>query len=321
MALIDILMPARNAEPFLVEAVGSILAQSFTDWRLIAVDDQSSDGTWGMLCTFGKGDDRILPLKNEGTGIARALNTALIHSSAPFLARMDADDTSDPIRLERILELLNRNPHVGVAGSRVRVFPPDMVSPNMERYITWQNSLLTPQQMRRERYVESTLTHASAAFRREVLMETEGWREGLFPEDLDLWLRLHRTGVTFVKHPEVLYLWREHGQRETRNSQRCTPAAFHLCKRVHLSEELKDRDFSKLVVLGSQEARNRWTRDLEEKGFEVASLAWRPGEPIPTQAYKTDFILAAFGVPRVREKAREELNELGDEEDRWLFVG
>jgi hypothetical protein len=191
----------------------------------------------------------------------------------------------------------------------------------MRRYIRWQNTLLTTAQIRRERYVESTLTHATAIFRRDVLLEAGGWREGPFPEDLDLWLRLHGQGRTFVKHPEVLYRWREHGQRETRSSNRCTPEAFHLCKVMHLAKELKCRDLSRLAVLGPARTRTRWTKSLRERGFDVRSFSWKPGESIPDQAVGESFILAAFGVPGVREKAREVLNKLGEEEERWLFVG
>jgi len=321
MALIDILMPVRNAAPFLAESVGSVFAQSFTDWRLIAVDDRSNDNTWRILCDFGTRDERILPLKNEGSGIVRALNTALSHSRAPFLARMDADDISKTHRMGKLLARMDREPAAGVAGSRVTVFPPETVTPNMGRYLSWQNSLLTKKQIRRERYVESTLTHATAMFHRQVLMKAEGWREGAFPEDLDLWLRLHRAGVTFIKHPEVLYLWREHRARETRTSDRCSPEAFHRCKVTHLSAELRERGIARTTIVGPVETVGRWGRSMEDEGFEVNTLPWSPVKPIPEEASGADFILAAFGVPEVRRKAREKLKTVGDEEDQWLFVG
>lgn len=321
MALVDILMPVRDGEPYLVEALQSVLVQTFPDWRLVAVDDRSRDGTWEILCAFSTRDERILSLKNEGSGIVGALNTALVHSRAPYIARMDADDISGPHRLENLLNLLGDEPSAGVAGSAVALFPSKAVTPNMERYIGWQNSLLTPDQIRRERYVESTVTHATAMFRREILTDAEGWREGPFPEDLDLWLRLHRAGVNLIKHPEELYSWREHEARETRNSERCTPEAFHRCKLFHLAGELKDRHIKKLAVLGPTEARERWTRSLAEKGFQVTSIAWKPGNPLQEQVFYADFILTAFGVPGVRNRAREILKKIGQEEDKWLFVG
>jgi glycosyltransferase involved in cell wall biosynthesis len=321
MSVVDILMPVRNGEPFLVEAMESLLAQTFTDWRLITVDDRSDDNTWEILCTYSKRDERFLCLKNQGAGIVRALNTALAYSRAPFLARMDADDVSDPFRLEKLLRLLDSEPDASVGGSRVNAFPQDGLTPNMRRYIRWQNSLLTPSQIRRERYVESTLTHATAMFRKDVLIKDGGWREGPFPEDLDLWLRLHREKVKFIKHPEILYMWREHGQRETRSSERCTPEAFHLCRVMHLTEEMKNRNIARIAVIGPVGARSRWSRSLKERGFDVTPFAWKPGEPVPDRSLEDNFILAAFGVPNVRAKAREELNQLGQEEERWLFVG
>jgi GT2 family glycosyltransferase len=321
MALVDILMPARNADPFLAEALGSILAQTFNDWRLIAVDDRSEDSTWGMLCNFGKGDERILALKNEGAGIVQALNTSLAHSRAPYLVRMDADDISETRRLERLLQCFKDKPEAGVVGSRVAVFPPENVTSNMSRYIDWQNSLITSNQIHRERYVESTMTHATAMFRREVLTASEGWRDGSYPEDLDLWLRLHRSGVTFVKQPEVLYLWREHPDRETRSSERCSPEAFHRCKVAHLSAELRERGIARTTILGPSETCSRWHKSMDKEHFEVQSHVWTPGDELPDRAFDTGFVLAAFGVPEVRERARKQLKEFGDEEKSWLFVG
>jgi glycosyltransferase involved in cell wall biosynthesis len=321
MSTVDILMPVRNAEPFLPEAVGSILAQTFTDWRLIAVDDRSEDGTWGILCSFGKRDERILTLKNEGAGITRALNTSLVHSRAPFLVRMDADDISESDRLAKLLSFMQSDPAIGVTGSCVAVFPPEAVSSNMKRYIDWQNSLLSTCQIRRERYVESTMTHATAMFRRDVLQDADGWLEGPFPEDLDLWLRLHRTGVKFGKHPEVLYLWREHPDRETRSSDRCGPEAFHRCKIMHLSAEFRERSIGRIAIIGPLKTGRRWGQSMEKEGFEVATSPWIPKKAFPEEAAKADFVLAAFGVPEVRKKAREQLEPFGEEDEKWLFVG
>lgn len=321
MSLIDILIPVRNADAFLGEAVGSVISQTFSDWRIIAVDDHSTDDTWAILCALAETDHRTICIRNEGSGIVQALNTALSYSTAPFLARMDADDLSSSGRLEKVLALMDSEPSAGVAGSRVAVFPPEAASANMKRYIKWQNSLITPDQIRRERYVESTMTHATAVFRREVLLETGGWYDGPFPEDLDLWLRLHREGVRFIKHPEALYFWREHGLRETRHSRRCTPEAFHRCKVRHLTAELLDRSINRVCILGPEGARRRWTVSLAEKGFKTQSFAWKPGNPVPEQVGNADLVLAVFGMPGVRARARDDLSQLGEEEDRWLFVG
>ncbi|UCG39411.1 MAG: glycosyltransferase family 2 protein, partial [bacterium] len=303
------------------EALESILAQTFPHWRLVAVDDASTDRTWSILCRTASRDERVLALKNESKGIVGALNTALGHSRSPFIARMDADDISHPGRLDLLLTLMEEKPAAGVVGSAVALFPSGATTPNMERYIAWQNSLLTPEDMRRERYVESTMTHASALFRRELLVEHGGWREGPFPEDLDLWLRLHSAGVVFVKHPEVLYLWREHDERESRASDRCSPEAFHRCKVNHLSRELRERGLESLVILGPDRTRSRWADSLLAEGFECIPLAWSPGEPLPEEVAGAPFTLVAFGVPEVRERVRVELEETGEEERDWIFVG
>lgn len=321
MPLVDILMPVRNAAPFLGAAVHSLGRQSLREWRLIAVDDGSTDGSWDLLIELAGRDGRILPLRSQGRGIVAALNRALEESSAAFLARMDADDLSAPRRLSCLIDIMSDQPGTGVAGSRVRLFPRSALTSNMERYLTWQNSLITGQDMYRERYVESTMTHATALFRRETLKDAGGWREGTFPEDLDLWLRLHRSGVRFAKHQEVLYLWRDHPGRETRTSPRCTPAAFHRCRAAHLAAELGDAGRRTVAVLGPLRARERWTRSLQSEGFKVLSLSWKGDSPVPPQAENCDVTLAVFGVPGLRRRAREYLTRSGTEGVDYLFVG
>lgn len=112
---VSVLMAARNAAPWVGEAVDSILGQGIADLELICVDDGSSDGTADLLEGFG--DARVKVFRQSWLGLATSLNRAARLAQAPILARMDADDVALPGRLVHQLEYLQAHPEVGLVGT------------------------------------------------------------------------------------------------------------------------------------------------------------------------------------------------------------
>jgi hypothetical protein len=229
---------------------------------------------------------------------------------------MDADDLAHPERLEILWSLLAERPDLSVAASRVRLFPRRLVTPTMTAYLRWQNSLLSPREIRNERYVECTVTHATAAFRTETLIGANGWWEGPGPEDLDLFLRLHEGGAQFSKVPKFLYLWRERADRETRTSPRMTIAAFRQTKVRHLAAELRQRGIGRVALFGVGESLRAWARLIEEHGVQAQPAECRPKGAVPSWK---GFGVFCFGNSIARERVRRAL--VGREEGRdYLFV-
>ena len=108
-------MPIRNGMPFLDEALRSVFEQTLDDFELIVVDDGSTDATPDVLAR--QRDERLRVLDGAGAGLVAALTHALSEARGAYVARMDADDVSEPQRLERQVELLDRNPRVGMVAS------------------------------------------------------------------------------------------------------------------------------------------------------------------------------------------------------------
>ena len=98
---ISILMPVKNAMPYLKKCLESILHQTYRDWELIAVNDGSIDESVSILRSFAAIDKRIkfIPA-NQGVGIIDALKLAYSFSSGNFITRMDADDIMTSDKLE-----------------------------------------------------------------------------------------------------------------------------------------------------------------------------------------------------------------------------
>jgi len=116
-----VVMPVRDAAEFLRPALDSMLAQTFTDFELMAVDDASSDATPDILADYAARDGRVRVLRNETPlGCAGACNRAIAASRAPLIARMDADDVSDPERFRKQLDFLQTHPRTGILGTAMR---------------------------------------------------------------------------------------------------------------------------------------------------------------------------------------------------------
>ena len=120
--LISILMPVKNAEPFLQECLDSILAQDIQNWELIAIDDGSEDNSHSILLEYSFKDERIYPLSNIGKGIIPALQLAFENCSGNVITRMDADDIMVVEKLSTLLGNLKLKGTGNIAIGMVEYF-------------------------------------------------------------------------------------------------------------------------------------------------------------------------------------------------------
>jgi hypothetical protein len=217
---VAVLLPARDAAATVRAAAVSILRGSYRDLELVALDDGSRDATGELLARLAERDRRVRVIRGTGEGICGALHRALASSDAELIARMDADDVAWPERLRLQVEAFDADPSLAAVGTRVRLLPRALVRDGMRRYVAWLNGLTTPELVARDLFVEAPLVHPSAVIRRAPLEAAGGWRDGPFPEDYDLWLRLSAAGGRLTNLPHRLLDWRESGGRLTRTDPR-----------------------------------------------------------------------------------------------------
>lgn len=202
MPTVSVILPSFNGARYLREAVDSIVRQTFQDWELVVVDDGSSDDTAAIMT--GYPDGRIRYLKNEGNkGLVYSLNRAIGASTGRYIARMDADDFSQPERLEKQVIFLERHPEIAVydvrqqfindAGNPTGYFNSDITgTENIRRKMPWFNCM----------------GHPSVMMRAEVARKF-GYRKVVY-EDYDLWLRMLNDGLKLQRSLEPLLLYRVH---------------------------------------------------------------------------------------------------------------
>ena len=209
---ISVVLPAYNAEKYLDQAVRSILAQTFTDFELIIVDDGSIDNT--LAIAHNLADPRIRVIANkENRGIPKTRNIGWKAATGEFIAHQDADDYSHPTRLEKQITYLRKNPRVGVLGTNRQTI-------NRQGKIR-DHKPMPEQAVFDDLLHRNLIINGSAMVRRSVLEQADGCDEWFrLSSDYDLWLRI-ADGIAWIRNlPEALYVHREHDQSSTTKDPR-----------------------------------------------------------------------------------------------------
>ena len=275
---LSVLLPYRDAEQTLDDCLWSIRRQTLQHFEVLAINDVSRDNSVQRVLDHARSDPRIRLLDNPRPGLVNALNLGLEHSRSPLIARMDADDLMLPNRLDRQCTHLRDSPDLTLLGCQVRLFPEELIQQGLREYIQWQNSCLDPETIAAEIYIESPFAHPSLTFRRDAIRRAGGYRNGDFPEDYELWLRLHRLGHRMEKLPEVLLEWRDSETRLSRTDPRCGRAAFDRLRADYLARDPLVRSRRKeLVIWGAGRKTRQRCNLLLEQGYEVS--AWIDIDP------------------------------------------
>ena len=196
--LISVIMPMRDGERFVGQAVDSVLAQTWTDFELIVVDDGSTDGGPDLVRGYGDPRIRLVTLPVSG-GISQALQAGIALSTAPLLARMDADDVSLPDRLAAQIAFLAAHPEVVAVGATPILMDQDGGQHRPYPLLTRDAEL------RRCLTVKGPFCHGSVLMRRAALDAAGGYRSEQEPaEDYGLWIRLAAHGQ-LANLPRALY--------------------------------------------------------------------------------------------------------------------
>lgn len=236
---VSVVMPVRNARPFLDESVRSILGQTFPDFEFVILDDASTDGSAEALRRWARADGRIRLFESRRRlGLSGSSNFVVRRARAPLVARMDADDVAHPERLARQREVFLRSTEVVLVGA-------------LSEGIDSRGALVRPRD--RWRLVRPSLfppfPHSSAMFRREAFEEVGGYREECVKwEDQDFFLRMTRRGRVVVL-PDALLRYRYHASNSTGVSPDHNARVYSLRERC-LEEFRAGRDYARLLAPG-----------------------------------------------------------------------
>jgi glycosyltransferase involved in cell wall biosynthesis len=240
--LVSVVMAVRNGQNYVREAVDSVLRQSLQDHELIVVDDGSTDDTGRILASYS--DERLRVLTQSPLGLAASLNRGIGKARADLIARMDADDVSEPHRLERqVTFMLDRPDHV-VVGSDVHVVAEDGACLYRAELVSDDTSIRHCLDR-----LASPFYHGAVMLRRQAVMDCGLYDERVPSqvEDMLLWLRIRGLGQ-MANIPEPLYRYRLRPTSLSRLPRSLRAAKARLLESYAVTGELRDEDIRTLTV-------------------------------------------------------------------------
>lgn len=233
--LISVVMAVYNGEKYIEEAIRSILNQTYSQFELIIVNDGSFDRTREILDAIT--DPRVNIIHAEtNQGAANSLNLGIEHASGDWIAIHDADDISEPTRLEEQIRYVQSHPDCIGVGSLIlgRIGNEVVIKPEIEYY----NLILNKKQIYDTRLFRCYLCHGSVMFSKKAFYDAGRYNPKYrISYDYDLWLRMFEISP-IEKIPKVLYHYRLRpdslGKQNTNNTiaELLTISSLHIYNKL-----------------------------------------------------------------------------------------
>lgn len=209
---VTVLMPVYNRADYVGEAIGSVLAQTYSDFELLVIDDASSDGSAEVVEGFA--DPRLRLVRNDANlGGAKIRNRGLALARGTYVAMLDSDDRAEPRRLSRQVAFLDAHPSYALIGAN-------------KRSLGGMRSLgqglkrrpLSPADVRARLLFRNCIAHTSIMGRTAILRDY-GY-DDYFPvaQDFELFVRLAETHA-IANLPDVLVRYRRHAGQASRRRE------------------------------------------------------------------------------------------------------
>ncbi|MFL9499352.1 glycosyltransferase [Rhodopseudomonas palustris] len=209
---VSVIMPVRDGERWVAEAIRSVQKQTLHDFELLVIDDGSADATPAILADAAAADPRIAVLTQHRDGLVAGLNRGLSAARAPLIARLDADDIALPDRLARQVDYMVAHPDVVLLGGWATIIDENGQPKGREMRPS-------PNDLRATLMKKSPFIHPTVMLRAEAARRVGGYHAAFEAgEDYDFWLRLADVGELAIL-PELLIRYREHSSSVTRTRQ------------------------------------------------------------------------------------------------------
>ncbi len=195
-------IPSFNRGSFICAAVESVLAQTFTSYEIIVVDDGSTDDTVSLLQPYL---DRITLVRQSNQGVAAARNHGIRLSRGEFICFLDSDDAWMEDKLQQQVEFADAHPNYGLIATEITSFDESGVLRVHAKASMYniRNGFVTHQLL-----FTNWIQTSTVLVRRTCIDEVGGFAEdvGQFGEDWLMWMKVSsRYQIYFMRRPMVLY--------------------------------------------------------------------------------------------------------------------
>ena len=201
---ITVLMGGYNCATTLIEALDSLMNQTYKDFIIVICDDGSSDDTLKVATNYASSHKNVLVIKNEhNMGLNYTLNHCLEYANTEYVARMDGDDISLPKRFEKEIEFLDSHPEYTIVSTPMIYF---------DEQGDFRIGVQKGEVQKTDFIHGSPIRHAPSMTRTDALKNVGGYAVDerlLRVEDYDLWIRMYAAGYKAYNLSEPLYKMRD----------------------------------------------------------------------------------------------------------------
>lgn len=204
MVRVSVIMGIYNCASTLGEALDSLYAQTYQDFKIIMCEDGSTDNTYDVAQQYASKHDNIVLIRNEkNMGLNYTLNRCLELVDTEYVARMDGDDLSLPTRFEKEISFLDAHPEYALVSCPMIYF---------DENGDFKTGKAHPEPSKADFINGYTFCHAPVMIRREAYMAVGGYTVSKYLlrlEDQHLWLKLYQKGYKGHNLQEPLYKMRD----------------------------------------------------------------------------------------------------------------
>ncbi|OGS70082.1 MAG: hypothetical protein A3G95_01055 [Flavobacteria bacterium RIFCSPLOWO2_12_FULL_31_7] len=202
MKKLTVIMPVYNGEKYLKEAVDSVLNQTFADFDLLILNDNSSDGTASILEEYAQKDARVVVVtKTSNEGPANLRNEGIDKANTPLIALLDADDIALPTRFEKQIHVLEANEDLALCGTWFTIF-----GDKKEKVI---KHAVEHEDLKVQFLHSCGLGNSTVMFKKSAIKNLRFEHEYVPAEDYGLWIEFI-SNSKFYNLPESLVRYRWH---------------------------------------------------------------------------------------------------------------
>lgn len=195
-----IVLPFHNSEKFLLKTLNSLLSQTYSDFRLILINDNSSDNSLNIISSIN--DSRVNIIKNEGKGAVAAYNTGIKNADSEFIFIADHDDLFDSQLIEKEYKLLTNNIDISIVSSSYYVMN------EIDEVIHKVTLPSKDANIREIMKYQCSINNSGSMIRKSVFEQYGGFDNHFFPaHDYEFYIRIMDC-IYFYNIPEFLIKWR-----------------------------------------------------------------------------------------------------------------
>jgi len=215
--LVSIIMAVKDTASYLDDCLQSIVAQTYTNWELIAVNDHSSDGSDRILQDYAARDPRIRFFNSDRPKLIPTLQVGYAQAQGSLINRMDSDDKMPADKLEVLVSTWHKyGKGTVIAGGTTHFVDQGVVGDGFLRYEKWLNEVARTNTHYQQIYKECVIPSHCWILHKDDFDAVGAFDPLVYPEDYDLCFRFYQHQLQVVGIDKILHYWRDRSNRISR---------------------------------------------------------------------------------------------------------